>query len=157
MTDTRRLIDQPPPSLTKVYFYPSQGQSAEQQDRDRYDCYLWAVNQTGFDPSRQIAPGSSRATVVPARAPGETIAAAAAVGAVIGAVAASPGEGGKGALVGALAGTVVGSAAASAEADEARVIQARTDRRGYGRYEREAAEYRRAMSACLEGRGYSVR
>ncbi len=29
--------------------------------------------------------------------------------------------------------------------------------RGAGRYEQEAADYRRAMSACLTGRGYSVR
>lgn len=149
----------PPVSLTKVYFYPAQGQSEAQQDRDRYDCYVWAVDQTGFDPSRRIAPREARATVVPARAPGETIAAGAAVGAAVGAVAADGGEAGKGAVVGALAGAVVGSAVASAQRDEAEAIEARRDARGSGngRYEREAAEYRRAMSACLEGRGYSVR
>ncbi len=32
-------------------FYPAEGQSDEQRDRDRYDCYLWASGQTGFDPS----------------------------------------------------------------------------------------------------------
>jgi hypothetical protein len=147
----------PPVSLTKVYFYPTNGQSEAQQDRDRYDCYVWAVEQTGFDPARHIGPREARATVVPARSPGETIAGAAAAGAVIGAVAASPGNVGEGAVVGAIAGAVVGSAAASAQAEEARAIQARNDRRGYGRYEREAGEYRRAMSACLEGRGYTVR
>jgi hypothetical protein len=147
----------PPPNLTKVYFYPSQGQSAAQQDRDRYDCYVWAVDQTGFDPSRQIGPRESRAAVVPARSPGETIGTAAAVGAVIGAVAAGPGDAAKGAVVGALAGSVVGSAAASADQQQAQAAQVRHDRRGGGRHEREATEYRRAMSACLEGRGYSVR
>lgn len=147
----------PPPSLTKVYFYPTNGQSEAQQDRDRYDCYVWAVDQTGFDPARRIGPSDSRATVVPARSPGQTIGTAAAVGAAIGAVAAGPGDVGEGAIVGAIAGAVVGSAAATAQAEEARAIQARSDRRGHGRYEREAAEYRRAMSACLEGRGYSVR
>lgn len=147
----------PPPNLTKVYFYPSQGQSAAQQDRDRYDCYVWAVDQTGFDPSRQIGPREARAAVVPARPAGETIGTAAAVGAVIGAVAAGPGDAAKGAVVGALAGSVVGSAAASADQQQAQAAQVRHDRRGNGRYEREATEYRRAMSACLEGRGYSVR
>lgn len=34
-----------------VYFYPQRGQSPEQQDRDRYECYRWAHRQTGFDPS----------------------------------------------------------------------------------------------------------
>lgn len=37
---------------TTVYAYPTHGQSAEQADRDRYECYQWAVQQTGFDPSR---------------------------------------------------------------------------------------------------------
>lgn len=44
----------PRPSPT-VYFYPLKGQSAEQQDRDRYECYRWAHRQTGFDPSRPVA------------------------------------------------------------------------------------------------------
>ena len=34
-----------------IFVYPSQGQTDAQRDRDRYDCYLWAVEQTGFDPS----------------------------------------------------------------------------------------------------------
>jgi outer membrane lipoprotein SlyB len=63
----------------------------------------------------------------------------------------------EGAIVGAVAGGLIGAAAASAEAEQAAAIEARRDSRGYGRYEREAGEYRRAMSACLEGRGYSVR
>jgi len=150
----------PPPAapvnLTKVYFYPTQGQTPAQQDRDRYDCYVWSVDQTGFDPSRRIAPRDARATVVPARSPLETVAAGAAVGAAIGAVAAGRGDAAEGLLVGAMAGSVVGSAVASADQQEARAVEARYNR-GYGRYEREAAGYRRAMSACLEGRGYSVR
>ena len=40
----------PRPSPT-VYFYPLQGQSPEQQDRDHFECYRWAHRQTGFDPS----------------------------------------------------------------------------------------------------------
>lgn len=147
----------PPVSLTKVYFYPSQGQSAAQQDRDRYDCHVWAVDQTGFDPSRRIGGRDARATVVPAPSPLETVGTAAAVGAVIGAVASGRGDAVEGALVGAMAGSVVGAAAASAQQQEARVVEARYNSRGGSRYEREAAGFRRAMSACLEGRGYSVR
>jgi hypothetical protein len=30
---------------------PNSGQSAEQQAKDRYECYRWAVDQTGFDPT----------------------------------------------------------------------------------------------------------
>ena len=34
----------------EIFVYPSQGQSDEQRDRDRYECYLWASEQTGYDP-----------------------------------------------------------------------------------------------------------
>jgi hypothetical protein len=149
-----------PVNLTKVYFYPTQGQTDAQQDRDRYDCHVWAVKESDFDPSRHIAPKAARATVVPARAPGETIGGAAVVGAILGAAVAGPGDVAKGAVVGAMAGTVVGSAAAASEqadADAANEAASRRYARGAGRYEQEAAGYRRAMSACLTGRGYSVR
>ena len=33
-------------------YYPSKGQTPEQQGRDAYECNQWAVSQTGFDPSR---------------------------------------------------------------------------------------------------------
>ena len=34
------------------FMYPRNGQSTEQQARDRYECHRWAVEQTGFDPSQ---------------------------------------------------------------------------------------------------------
>jgi hypothetical protein len=36
----------------KVALAPKQGQSAQQQARDRYECYRFAVVQSGFDPMR---------------------------------------------------------------------------------------------------------
>ena len=38
-------------SISEIYAYPSQGQSAEQQDRDYYDCHVWAVDESGYDPT----------------------------------------------------------------------------------------------------------
>jgi len=35
-----------------VYLYPRNGQSDTQTQNDRYECHSWAVNQTGFDPTR---------------------------------------------------------------------------------------------------------
>jgi len=35
----------------ELFVYPSEGQSDEQRDRDRYECYVWAAGQTGFDPA----------------------------------------------------------------------------------------------------------
>jgi hypothetical protein len=147
----------PPVEPTKVYFYPLQGQGEAQQDRDRYECFNWAVRQTGFDPSRHSAPEEQRATVVPARSPGQSIGAAAAVGAVIGAIAARPGNSAEGAVVGAMAGTVLGSAAAAAEQSRSQQVSRYRETRSDRRFEQQAGEFRRAMSACLEGRGYSVK
>ena len=146
-----------PVSLTKVYFYPLQGQSEHQQDRDRYECFNWAVRQTGFDPSRRLVPGEQRATVVPARSAGQTIGTSAAVGAAIGAVAAGPYDAAEGAVVGAVAGGFVGAVAAAADQAGAQQAAQARQSRGATRYEQQAGEYRRAMSACLEGRGYSVK
>lgn len=40
---------------TDLYVYPRQGQSAEQQARDRYECHRWAADQTRFDPTQPDA------------------------------------------------------------------------------------------------------
>lgn len=42
-----------------IFVYPQQGQSTEQIDMDRYECHLWAVGQSGFDPSRDAGNSSS--------------------------------------------------------------------------------------------------
>ena len=141
-----------------MYFYPLQGQSEAQQDRDQLRVlHTWAVRQTGFDPSRHAVPVEQRAAVVPARSPGQAIGAAAAVGAVIGAIAARPGNTAEGAVVGAMAGTVLGSAAAAAEQNDAQRVTRYRESRSDRRFDQQAGEFRRAMSACLEGRGYSVK
>src|SRR5258708_37165053 len=44
------------PPETNVYFYPMRGQPPEQQDRDKYECNTWAVQQSGFDPSLPNVP-----------------------------------------------------------------------------------------------------
>jgi outer membrane lipoprotein SlyB len=99
--------------------------------------------------------------VVPARAPGETVVAGAVTGAVVGAAVSSYGNAGKGAIIGAVAGSMLGAAAADSQAAQAKRIEDNINRRAGARtdarYEQQAAVYRRAMSACLEGRGYVVK
>jgi len=36
----------------RLYAYPLNGQSPEQQARDRYDCHVWASDESGVDPSQ---------------------------------------------------------------------------------------------------------
>jgi hypothetical protein len=52
---------------TRVYVYPTAGQSEAQLDRDRYECHLWAVLQSGFDPTQPLG-GVAAATADARRA-----------------------------------------------------------------------------------------
>lgn len=36
---------------TNLMIYAAKGQSSEQQSKDRYECHVWSVQQSGFDPS----------------------------------------------------------------------------------------------------------
>jgi len=89
------------------YVYPQRDQPPEQQQRDRGDCHVWASQQSGFDPTRQVAqapppppPTGPQGQVLRGAARG------AAVGAVGGAIA---GDAGKGAAIGAATGTLFGA------------------------------------------------
>ncbi len=141
---------------TKIYFYPSQDQTAEQQDRDRYECYLWAVKQSGFDPSvAQLAP-HQQVEVIAESAPGTSAAAGAVTGAIAGSILAHPSHREEGAVFGAIAGAILGAAADADRQAQADAISSRANARQDARIELLARDYRRAMTACLEGRGYVV-
>jgi hypothetical protein len=45
----------------EVYLYPRNGQSDAQTQNDRYECHSWAVNQTGFDPTRSAGQSGNAA------------------------------------------------------------------------------------------------
>ncbi|HWR87132.1 MAG TPA: glycine zipper 2TM domain-containing protein [Acidiferrobacterales bacterium] len=157
---TQPVAEQPlPPPETEVYFYPNKGQSAAQQERDRYECYLWARKQTGFDPSAPGLAPHQRVRVISTAPPGRDTAAGAVTGAVIGAVVSPPGRGAEGAAVGAVAGAVIGAASEAARQEQVERVQQRYDQqqaKRMARIEQQASSYRRAMAACLEGRGYTV-
>jgi hypothetical protein len=42
----------PPSSAERLFVYPKNGQSEEQQAKDRYECHSWAVGQTHYDPTQ---------------------------------------------------------------------------------------------------------
>lgn len=152
--------DTPRVSLTQVYFYPKAGQSTEQQSRDHYDCYNWAVKQTGFDPGQSAIPTDERVRVVPMPPPGHDTATLAVAGAVLGALIGGPRHALGGALIGASGGAMVGATSDSARQESARQQEeayAARDRARDDRIAERASGFRRAMSSCLEGRGYSVR
>jgi hypothetical protein len=45
-------------SSSELIAYPKNGQSQEQQGKDKFECHHWAAEQTGFDPSQGAGAGS---------------------------------------------------------------------------------------------------
>lgn len=150
----------PPMPTTTVYFYPTHGQSEAQQDRDRYECYLWARKKSGFDPGQaQLAP-HQRVEVTPTAPPGADTAAGAVTGAIVGSMMSPRHDKGFGMVFGAITGAMLGAASDQARQEQAAQVQQQYDareNRHYANVEKQARDYQRAMTACLEGRGYTVR
>jgi hypothetical protein len=137
---------------TDMFIYPAKGQSQAQQDKDRYECHSWAVQQTGFDPSRPQAMSAPAQQQYQPSQPHVLKGAGrgAALGAVGGAIT---GDAGKGAAAGAAMGGVVGGFRRRDE--RLRQADVRADTASMSNPARDA--YMRAMSACLEGRNYTVK
>lgn len=143
------------PRPQRIFVYPAGGQTPEQTERDRYECHIWAVQQTGVDPSRADAGAYERVIVQPANPPGAGTVAGAIGGAIIGSIIGGPGNAGAGAIIGGATGAVVGSAAdASAQAQARETQHEINESASTGRAR--ADSYRRAIGACLQGRGYTV-
>jgi hypothetical protein len=145
---------------TQVYFYPKEGQAKEQQGRDHYECYNWAVKETKFDPATSQVPMDDRVRLVPMPPPGHDTATLAIAGAVLGAILGGRRNASGGAIIGATGGAIIGAASDSARQDAAMQRQyayAAQERAMDAQLAEKKMSFRRAMSACLEGRGYSVR
>ena len=136
-------------AMGDVYIYPNKGQNEQQQSKDRYECHTWAVQQTGFDPTK---PQTAQAPSVPP--PGKPIVKGAARGAAVGAVGgAIAGDAGTGAAAGAAVGGLLGG---MKRMDQAKV-QNQQQAQQQNTVAQQQAGYERAMGACLGGRGYTVR
>jgi hypothetical protein len=142
-----------PAPAQEMFFYPSQGQSPEQQNKDRGECHAWAVQQTGFDPANPPPP----ATAAPAPAPQGGLLRGAARGAAVGAVGgAIAGDAGKGAAVGAGTGALLGGMRRRDQERAQAQQQAATQSQSQTQVAQEQANYNRAVAACMGGRGYSA-
>lgn len=134
-----------------IYVFPSENQDSKTQDADEMACYRWAVNQSGFDP---MNPTKVEAAQVNRGPDGTAVAGAArgaAAGAAIGAIA---GDAGKGAAIGAVAGAMRGR--------RAKVVgdQMKQDQMNQAAAAKEKEmmdNFKKAFSACLEGKGYTVK
>jgi len=147
-------------ATSDIYVYAAHGQSDKQLDRDRYECHNWAVAQSHYNPSDPHLAPHQQIQVVAAPPAGRDTVAGAISGAVAGAIIAGPHDPGEGAMIGAIAGGTMGAVSDHARKQEADNINAHNNAQVQSeraRLETQASDYRRAISACLEGRGYTVK
>jgi hypothetical protein len=135
-------------STVGLYVYPQKQQSATQQLTDEQQCYGSAKTQTGFDPN-----ATTTAAKTPRSSSGNDHAAA--KGALRGATIsrAVGGDPGQGAARGAILGSVRSRRKEKEQAQQAdkKADAAKTQQ------QQKQDNFKRAMSACLDARGYSVR
>ena len=152
ITKTQQVQLQIPVDISKtlgLYMFPAKNQDASTQKEDNKECYIWAYQQTGFDPSNP-----TKIPVKKAQVQGGTAvvgsAKGAAAGAAIGAIA---GDAGKGAAIGAVTGALGGIRArriAEAEQQERNKQLAVEDSNKY------KEQFNKAFSSCIQAKGYTV-
>lgn len=148
----------PAADTAEVVAYPLRGQSERQIRQDRYECYLWAVQQSGYDPAAQTDNQENTTTqVVPEPPEGSATVAGTVTGAAVGALVSGPRHSAAGAAVGAIVGALAGAGVDAENRARADAAQARMDAARVSEQNRLIRAYRRALSACLDARGYSVR
>ena len=134
-----------------LYVFPADNQEAATQEADEMACFKWAKNQTGYDP---MNPDVYQGAEVDRSADGSAVGGAAigaAGGAAIGAIA---GDAGKGAAIGAIVGGVRGRRS-KVVGDER---QQQANNQAADAASKEAAnDYNKAFTACMEGKGYTVK
>jgi len=137
-----------PSQAADFFIYPAEGQDTEQQELDEFQCQRFARDRTGFDPM-----ATPRATTARPEQQGGAVGGAAR-GALLGtAVGAIAGDTRRGAGIGAASGGLMGG---MRRADSNRQ-QEQWAQQESANLQRQRNEFNRAFSACLEGRGYTVR
>ena len=134
-----------------LYVFPSQNQTKEVQDADEMACYNWAKQQSGVDPLNPPEVQAQQVDTSPDGTAVRSAARGAAAGAAIGAIA---GDAGKGAAIGAAAGGMGGIRAkrmGDAQAQQQSVQAADAQEKAM------MDNFKKAYTACMEGKGYTVK
>jgi hypothetical protein len=140
-------------SSVGLFVYPAAGQTTEKQELDDYQCFTWARDESGHDPISADKP--EEVAVDKPGADGSGVRGAlrgAARGALLGEVIDD--DAGKGAEIGAAVGIMRARSKARKQAQQQ---AATTNLNNEQQFVSEEANFKKAMSLCLEARGYSVK
>jgi hypothetical protein len=141
-------------AAAQPYIYPSRGQSPQQEQSDKGQCYSWAVQQTGFDPANpQVGMAPPPWQQEPQGGMFRGAAGGAALGAVGGAIGGNAGEG---AAIGAGVGALFGGLRRFRERQEEEQMQQAYAAQQQSALSQGRSNYQRAFNACMIGRGYTV-
>lgn len=138
-----------------LFVYPSAEQKPEQQKQDEYECYEWGKQTTGIDP---LAPQQSQPQQQPQQQGADGSAAkgalrGAAKGALIGEIV-DDDHTGDYAAYGAAAGAMRGR---RAKKRQTQATQQQAQAQAQTATEQSLGNFKKAFSACLEGRRYTVK
>jgi hypothetical protein len=151
LPDTSKMTYNQISSTMKLYVFPSKGQSQQKQKEDEFECYKWAVQQSGIDPLNLPKVEVKPVETGPDGSAVRGAAKGAAAGAAIGAIG---GDAGEGAAIGAVAGGVAGRRAGKqAKAQQAQQADAAVKQTEQAMKD----SYTKAFSACIEGKGYTIK
>ena len=135
-------------STVGLYVYPQKNQSATQQLTDEQQCYNSAKTQTGYDPNATApAPKTKNKK---SNNDDHDVAKGAAHGAII------SGATGGDAAAGARRGAIIGGIRSKREKKKDDEAKQKTDAKQTAQ-DKQKDDFKRATSACLDARGYSVR
>jgi hypothetical protein len=151
LPDTAKMTYNQISQQMKLYVFPAKGQSKQQQKKDEFECYQWAVEQSGIDPLNlpkiEAAPVQSGPTGAAVKGAAKGAAAGAGIGAITG-------DAGTGAAVGAAAGAMAGRRAGK----QAQAQQNQQARASTAAKEQEMKNsFVKAFSVCIEGKGYTIK
>lgn len=138
-----------PAAKIGVFVYPKKEQTPQQQANDESACYASAQQQTGIDPAAP-PPAPQEADKKKGGAV-KGAAGGAAGGAAIGAIA---GDAGTGAAIGATAGAVRGRRQQKKANKQA---EQQVQQQGQAQQQQSLDTFRKAFSACIDSKGYSVK
>lgn len=138
------------------FIYPTRGQSQQQLQFDKGQCYTWGVQQSGYDPANPPTPPPPP-PMGGGEPQGDQVAKGLFGGALLGAgIGAISGNAGEGAAIGALFGGIRRARMAEQQQQQQQqqqtaYAQQQQAAQGQGLY-----NYQRAFKACMNGRGYNV-
>jgi hypothetical protein len=132
-----------------VFVYPKNHQDQGQQAKDENECYQSAKEQSGIDPT--APPPPPQEAKKPKGGGAKGAAGGAAAGAAIGAIA---GDAGEGAAIGATAGAVRGRRQQKKATKQA---EQQAQQKTQAQQQQTMDTFKKAFSACMDARDYSVK